>query len=182
MIRETILAGAIGAVVATAAAPAGAATSAQPTAGSTLASARKMLATAERELSDARQTAATIRKQARSGAIDPEVLAALQPADESDFPTVSEMKSGELPPIPSGPQAGRRAVIATVIDPALSPGLEKVVANLTIRPPTETGTERNDVETAAAKQLAGRLASAGVIERGVSDRITEALSAPKSEP
>lgn len=87
MIRETILAGAIGAVVATAAAPAGAATSAQPTAGSTLASARKMLATAEQELSDARQTAATIRKQARSGAIDPEVLAALQPADESDFPT-----------------------------------------------------------------------------------------------
>lgn len=100
---------------------------------------------------------------------------------ESDFHTVTEMKSGELPPIPDGPQAGRRAVIATVIDPALSPGLEKVVANLTIRPPGDETARRNDVETAAAKQLAGRLASAGVIEHDVSERIAEALSAPKPE-
>ncbi len=85
MIRETILAGAMSAVVATVAAPAGAATSAQPAQGSTLTSARRMLDVAEQELAEARATADTIRQQAKSGAIDPEVLAALQPAEEPDF-------------------------------------------------------------------------------------------------
>lgn len=97
----------------------------------------------------------------------------------ADHQTVTTLKTGELPTIPSGPQAGRRPVIAPIIDPALSPGLDKVVANLSIRPPGQDGSKRSDVEIAAAKQLAGRFASAGVIEREVGERIHKALSAPK---
>ena len=99
----------------------------------------------------------------------------------TDLQTVRALKSGELPPLPAGPHAGRRAEILPVIDPALSPGLEKVLANLSIRPPGRGDAPRSDVETAAAKQLAGRLAAAGVIEHDVSERIAEALTAPDNE-
>lgn len=79
----TILAGAIGAVlIGSAAVPAVAAQSpTQRTQQSAVQSARQLLATADRELAEARSAAAVIRKQAASGAIDPEVLAGLQPAD-----------------------------------------------------------------------------------------------------
>jgi len=99
----------------------------------------------------------------------------------ADFHTLAEMREGKLPAIPSGPMAGRMAEVGTIIDPALSPGLEKVVANLRIRPPGEEGTPPNDVEIAAAKQLAEELTYAGIIETTSRDRIIRQIALPRPE-
>ena len=95
-----------------------------------------------------------------------------------DFHTLGALKDGELPPIPSGPQSGRRPEIHNLIPPAISPGMEKVLANLEIRPPQEEPHPATDIETAAAKKLARDLASARIIEDPVCDRIIEGLSKP----
>ena len=95
---------------------------------------------------------------------------------KADFHTLDALRRGELPPIPSGPQAGRRPEIHELIPPTLSPGIEKVIANLEIRPPQQEPHKPTDIQTAAAKQLARDLAEAGVIEEPVRDRILEGLS------
>ncbi len=95
---------------------------------------------------------------------------------QSDYQTLSTMKSGELPSIPGGPEAGKRPVIGTLINPSLSPGLERVIANLEIRPPQSEGRPATDIETAAAKQLARDLYDAKLIEEAARDRILEKLS------
>lgn len=94
-----------------------------------------------------------------------------------DFRTLDALKNGDLPPIPAGPQRGRKPVIATLIPPAISPGMDKVLANLEIRPPDTTDGKPTDIEIAAAKQLARDLADANVIEGPVRDRILAGLSA-----
>jgi hypothetical protein len=93
-----------------------------------------------------------------------------------DFHTLQGMKTGKLPPVRTGPSVGSRAEIGTIIDAALSPGLDRVVANLEIRPPRKPGSAMNDVEIAAAKQLAKDLSDAGVIETAAADRIIESLT------
>lgn len=98
-----------------------------------------------------------------------------------DFHTLGGMREGELPPVRTGPSAGSRAEIGTIIDPALSPGLDRVVANLEIRPPKKPGTPMTDVEIATAKRLAKDLSEAGVIEREAAERITESLTPKKPE-
>lgn len=99
-----------------------------------------------------------------------------------DFHTLAAMKEGALPPIPSGTDAGKRAIIGSIIDPALSPGIDTVIANLEIRPPQLEDRARTDVETALAKQLARDLAYARVIEESVSERILGDLSNPPPVP
>lgn len=99
---------------------------------------------------------------------------------KNDFQTITALKSGELPSIPEGPSAGSKPEIAMLIDPAISPGLEKVIANLEIRPPSEKGQKPTDIQIAAAKQLARELAEAGVIEDRVKDKIIAAIA--KSAP
>jgi hypothetical protein len=98
-----------------------------------------------------------------------------------DFHTLEGMKNGELPPVRTGPSAGSRAEIGTIIDPKLSPGLDRVVANLEIRPPRKSETPLTDVETATAKRLALDLAEAGVIEKDAAQRITENLMPKEPE-
>ena len=99
---------------------------------------------------------------------------------QADFQTLSAMKEGRLPDIPNGPEGGRKPVIATLINPALSPGIEKVIANLEIRPPQSEGRPPTDIEIAAAKQLARDLGDAKLIEDTARDRILEKLTvAPK---
>jgi hypothetical protein len=99
---------------------------------------------------------------------------------QADFRTLADMREGVLPPIMAGPSAGKTPVITTIIDPALAPGLEKVVANYQIRPPLAEGENSgpDEVETAVAKQLANDLAHAGVIEPAARDRIQQELSKP----
>lgn len=95
---------------------------------------------------------------------------------KADFHTLEAMRAGELPPIPGGPQAGRQAVISTLISAALSPGLDKVIANLEIRPPQADAQAPNVIEIAAAKKLAHDLAEARLIEEAARDRILQGLS------
>ncbi|MCX6874279.1 MAG: hypothetical protein NTW21_10805 [Verrucomicrobia bacterium] len=94
----------------------------------------------------------------------------------ADFHTLDAMKRGELPPIPSGPNSGHRPELAHLISPALAPGLEKLVANLEIRPPQPPGHQATPFQVATAKQLARELADARLIEEAVCDRILEGLS------
>lgn len=101
----------------------------------------------------------------------------------ADFHTLKSMKDGELPPIPSGPQSGSRPEIGTIIDPALSPGMDRVIANLEIRPTRPENSPASDVEIATAKQLARDLSDARIIEESARDRILEKLnSATKLTP
>lgn len=95
--------------------------------------------------------------------------------------TLADLREGRLPAIPSGPMARSKAEVGTIIDPALSPGLEKIVANLQIRPPREENAPPSDVEIAAAKRLANDLAGAGVIESAVRDRLIRDLTPPAKE-
>lgn len=93
-----------------------------------------------------------------------------------DFQTLSSMREGVLPLIPDGPQAGQKPVIATLISPELSPGLDKVIANLEIRPPGRENSPPTDIEIAAAKGLANDLAEASIIEETVAHKIVASLS------
>ena len=95
---------------------------------------------------------------------------------EADFHTLKMMRDGELPPVRTGPQAGSKAEVGTIIDPSLSPGLDKVMANLEIRPPRDKALPMTDVEIAAAKLLATSLAAAGIIEESAEKRIVESLT------
>jgi len=92
--------------------------------------------------------------------------------------TIDSMKHGEFPTIPSGPCVGSQPEIAYLIDPAISPGLEKVIANLEIRPPQTEPRKRTDIEVASAKLLARDLTDAKIIEDRVRDRIMAELSKP----
>jgi len=102
----------------------------------------------------------------------------------ADYHTLQGMKGGELPSVRTGPTAGSRAEIGTIIDVALSPGLDRVIANLEIRPPRIPGTPMTDVEIARAKQLAKDLSEAGVIETAAAERITASLTPkpPEEKP
>jgi hypothetical protein len=92
-----------------------------------------------------------------------------------DFHTLDALKNGQLPPIPAGPQRGRKPEFADLIPSAISPGLEKVLANLELRPPQAGERKPTDIEIAAAKQLARDLAEARIIEEPVRDRILAGL-------
>lgn len=96
----------------------------------------------------------------------------------ADSKTLHSMKKGEFPPIPGGPQSGRTPQIANLISPTISPGMEKVLANLEIRPPQAENAKQNDIELAAAKELARDLAHAGIIEESVRERILKGLAPP----
>jgi hypothetical protein len=93
-----------------------------------------------------------------------------------DFHTLDALKKGELPPIPDGPQSGRKPEIANLISPAISPGMEKVLANLELRPPQSEGQKMTDIQIAAAKQLARDLSDARIIEEPVRDKIIEGVA------
>lgn len=101
---------------------------------------------------------------------------------KGDFHTLSSMKEGTLPAIPGGPDNGKKPIIITLIDPSISPGIDKVIANLQIRPPQAEDRAPSDIEISAAKQLARDLADAGVIEESVRERILAHLTPPKTPP
>lgn len=100
---------------------------------------------------------------------------------QADFHTLESMKEGKLPILPEGPWAGKKPIIATLIDATISPGIDKVIANLEIRPPQTETRVPTDIEVAAAKQLARDLADAQIIEEPARDRIISKLSAAVSK-
>ena len=95
---------------------------------------------------------------------------------QPDFQTLTTMKEGTLPQIPNGPEAGKKPVIATLIPQAASPGIEKVIANLEIRPPGRETNPLTDLQIAAAKELVNDMVEAHLIEESVQLRITQSLS------
>lgn len=97
---------------------------------------------------------------------------------KADFHVLDALSKGEFPPIPEGPHSGRKPEVGNLIDPAISPGMEKVIANLEIRPPQGDNPKPTDIQVAAAKQLARDLASAGIIEEPVREKILQELSKP----
>jgi hypothetical protein len=97
---------------------------------------------------------------------------------QADFHTLESMREGNLPTLTEGLWAGKKPVIATLIGPSISPGIDKVIANLEIRPPQTESHAPTDIEVAAAKQLARDLADAKIIEEPVRDRILAKLSEP----
>jgi len=98
---------------------------------------------------------------------------------KADYQTLDAMKEGELLPIPSGPQAGKKPVLANIISPTLAPGMDKVIANLEIRPPQSGDHQLTTLEIATAKQLAADLSDGQFIEESVRDKIFKALSTPE---
>ncbi|MCH7227792.1 hypothetical protein [Haloferula sp. A504] len=82
---------------------------------------------------------------------------------------LKSLRDGEMPRTDAG-----RPVILPLIDPAISPGFEKIVPNLEIHPPeTDPHRELNAIQTAAARQLARDLERASLIEDSVADLILD---------
>ena len=95
---------------------------------------------------------------------------------EADFHTLETMEDGILPPVRKGSRAGKKPGIDYIIDPELSPGIEKVMANLLIQPSQSDKKELTDVEIAIAKNLLGKLAKADVIDKVAEKRILDELA------
>lgn len=98
---------------------------------------------------------------------------------EADFDTLQSMRDGELPPIRSGSRAGKRGEVRQIISNELSPGMDKVLANMEIVPAEAPRRGYNDFDIAAIKSLVASLASARVIERTAEKRILEELALRK---
>ena len=77
------------------------------------------------------------------------------------------LAKGELP------EGDPKATIANVIDPTVSPGMEKIVPNLELRPVKAAGAPPTDLDVAAAKSLASELSAANVIEYEAEKRIVD---------
>lgn len=71
------------------------------------------------------------------------------------------------------PEGDPEPMIANIIDPAVSPGMEKIVPNLELRPAKAAGAAPTDLEVAAAKELASELSAANVIEYEAEKRIVD---------
>jgi hypothetical protein len=93
-----------------------------------------------------------------------------------DAKSLETLAKGVPPTITIGPAAGKRATVYPIIDPALSPGIDKVLANLQIGPPRDTSQPLGDVEIAAARRLARTLQSAGIIDPAAQQRIETHLN------
>jgi hypothetical protein len=100
---------------------------------------------------------------------------ALKLLEEPEFR--GELAEGKLPDVSPKPS------IAYLIDPAISPGLEKVVPNLELQPAGATEEAPTDLEIAAARNLAADLYSAQIIDRETEKRINEHFrpTPPKEE-
>lgn len=95
-----------------------------------------------------------------------------------DTADLGDLLDGRMPITLSG-----TPVILPLIDPELSPGLEKVIPNLEILPSDRADSKRKltAIETAAARKLAKDLSSAGLIENTIADRIIDHYKAKKKE-
>ena len=95
-----------------------------------------------------------------------------------DFHTLAALKKGQLPQL----RSGQKPEVGTIVDPELSPGLDRVVANLEIRPPRKPGEPAADIEVAIARQLILDLADANVIAREAAQRmIADLLPKPETD-
>ncbi len=95
--------------------------------------------------------------------------------------SVQRMRNGELPAIEIGPSSGSVPKIVRILDPAVAPGLDKVVANLEIRPP-DSNPVSGEVDRSAAKRLARELGNAGILTPAAVTEIQKKLDEKNSPP
>jgi len=88
-----------------------------------------------------------------------------------DADALEALAKGELPNISIGPAAGKRLTVYPIIAPELSPGIDKVLANLELGPPRDASQPLGDVEIAAARKLARDLEQADIIDAEALRRI-----------
>jgi hypothetical protein len=82
---------------------------------------------------------------------------------------IAELREGKMPA-----DVKPKPVVACIIDPALSPGMEKIVPNLDLRAPgSKSDAPPTDLEVAAAKNLCSDLYAARVIESDADSRIAK---------
>ncbi|MEM1082549.1 MAG: hypothetical protein AAGI48_00370 [Verrucomicrobiota bacterium] len=95
-----------------------------------------------------------------------------------DPTSIRDLREGRMPS-----HVTDTPVILPLIDPELSPGIEKIIPNLEIFPGNKAGKNRelSSIEISAARRLARDLASAGLIEKTVSQRIIDHYTTPKKE-
>lgn len=95
-----------------------------------------------------------------------------------DTISMQDLKEGRMPVTSMG-----APVILPLIDPRISPGLEKIIPNLEILPADRAGKQRRltSIEIAAARNLARDLSYAGLIESNVADNIINHYETPKQE-
>ncbi|MFP6876981.1 MAG: hypothetical protein VCA37_09150 [Roseibacillus sp.] len=104
-----------------------------------------------------------------------------------DSGSITALELGEAPDISAGPASGATVHIRHIIDPAVSPGVEKLIPNMVISPPIKGAKGKStDLEIKQAKSLASLLTSARLIERDAEDRIIEHYdkinASPEPEP
>jgi Tfp pilus assembly major pilin PilA len=94
--------------------------------------------------------------------------------DEPD--AVSTLLTGEMPIMSPAP------VLSHIVDPALSPGLEKVVPNFELLPEArKPNALPTDIEVNATRQLINDLADAGIIDHYAQKRIIDDYEAARSK-
>ena len=87
--------------------------------------------------------------------------------------SIEALARGEAPQIQTGPAAGKIVRIGFIIDPKVSPGIEKIIPNLIIGPPVPLDQVPTEFEIARAKRLASSLYNANLLEIKARDRIVE---------
>ncbi|NNC87354.1 MAG: hypothetical protein HKN82_02710, partial [Akkermansiaceae bacterium] len=100
----------------------------------------------------------------------------------SDTISRKALAEGQAPQIGAGPDAGESVRIRYIIDPAASPGAEKIIPNLVISPPGLRDGKTDEFGIAQAKNLAAALSQAGLIEHPARDRIIAHYERVASEP
>jgi hypothetical protein len=93
------------------------------------------------------------------------------PAGRETFDSLDE---GILPILREGPFAGGRPVVHRVIDPAHSPGLDRLLVNFEIRPPGDSAPQ-DDLAITRARRLVRELGNAGLLDHDAVERIIKAL-------
>ncbi len=106
----------------------------------------------------------------------------------TDSTGLEALKKGEPAQIQTGEFLSRWIEITFIIDPKVSPGIEKIVPNLVVGPPAkkETKSPPTAFDIARAKQLASALNNANQLEREALYRIVkhydEIAKTPESAP
>ena len=107
----------------------------------------------------------------------------------SNSENLRHLAEGKTPIITTGPDANTKAAIRFIINPAVSPGIEKIIPNMIISPPAEEEVDKpTDIQISRAKELVRALYDARVIERDTGDRLNQyyesfnAASEPAAAP
>ncbi|MBT8036198.1 MAG: hypothetical protein KJO21_01520 [Verrucomicrobiae bacterium] len=95
----------------------------------------------------------------------------------SDASNIATLSKGEFPTIFKGPAIGEQAVIQFIIPSSVLPGVDKLLPNLIISPPTDpsnnASTRINNFEISRAKKLTKSLADAALIERAAHQQVVK---------